>query len=150
MFKKFIRHEHFYDYVIPVFTKVDQKLQTKGEKDIYSYEKQERLINSELENKQLEIFKDKIIARTKQNWMCISSTSKDEFYYRVLIQRMIQTIESIRIERHAMVCTSNIMDKARDLDEFEKERNRRAEQQEVKRVVVGLLLHILTNQMQGD
>ncbi|KAI6657232.1 hypothetical protein LOD99_11156 [Oopsacas minuta] len=150
MFKNFNDHEHFYDYVIPVFTKVDQRLQKKGEKDIYSYEKQERLINSELESKQLDIFRDKIIARTKQNWMCISSTSNDEFYYRVIIKRLIQTIESIRIERHGMVCTSNIMDKARVLDDFEKERNRRAEQQEVKRVVVGFLLHILLNQMQGD
>ena len=53
MFQQFIDHEHFFDYVIPVFTKVDQKLQKKGERDIHSYEKQERLIHSELENEQL-------------------------------------------------------------------------------------------------
>ncbi|KAI6657239.1 hypothetical protein LOD99_11163 [Oopsacas minuta] len=117
MFAEFMQHEHFYDYVIPVFTKVDQRLQKKGEKDIYSYEKQERLINSELENDQLDIFKNKIIGRARQNWMCISNLSKDAFYYKVITNRLIGTIESIRTQRKGMVCTPRILDKVKDIDE---------------------------------
>eukprot|EP00800_Vazella_pourtalesii_P013791 TRINITY_DN336_c0_g1_i1.p1 TRINITY_DN336_c0_g1~~TRINITY_DN336_c0_g1_i1.p1 ORF type:complete len:331 (-),score=77.32 TRINITY_DN336_c0_g1_i1:16-1008(-) len=150
MFQQFIDHEHFFDYVIPVFTKVDQKLQKKGERDIHSYEKQERLIHSELENEQLKIFTDSIIKRSKQKWMCISNGCKDQFYYEIITRRLLQTIEGIRIERHGMVCTSNIMNKAKDLSEFEKEKNRKAEEEEIKRFVVGLLIHILINGMQQE
>ena len=48
MFEKFMNHEHFYDYVIPVFTKVDERLKKRKEKDFMSYEKQERNIHEEL------------------------------------------------------------------------------------------------------
>ena len=148
MFQQFIDHEHFFDYVIPVFTKVDQKLQKRGDKDIHSYEKQERLIHSELENEQLKVFTDRIIKRTKHKWMCISNGCKDQFYYETITRRLLQTIEGIRTDRGGMVCTSNIMNKAKDLTEFEKEKNRNAEEQEIKRFVVGMLIHILINGMQ--
>ena len=42
MFKRFMDHEHFYDYVIPVFTKVDERLKKRGEKDFMSRRTRER------------------------------------------------------------------------------------------------------------
>ncbi|KAI6661326.1 hypothetical protein LOD99_9994 [Oopsacas minuta] len=126
MFANFMEHEHFYDYVIPVFTKVDLKLEKRGEKDIYSYEKQERLIYGELQNEQLKIFNEKIIEKAKQKWMCISCTcTEDDFYYDVITKKLIQTIEGIRIQSHGMVCTTRIMEKAKDIDEKERAKNQR-------------------------
>ncbi|KAI6658982.1 hypothetical protein LOD99_14658 [Oopsacas minuta] len=128
MFATFMEHEHFYDYVIPVFTKVDLKLEKRGEKDIYSYEKQERLIHGELQNEQLKIFNEKIIGKAKQNWMCISCTStKDDFYYDAMTKKLIQTIEGIRFQSDGRVCTAMIMEKAKDIDEKERATNQRDE-----------------------
>ena len=41
LFKKFMDYKHFYNYVIPVFTKVDSKLLNRGVEEVHSYEKQE-------------------------------------------------------------------------------------------------------------
>ena len=150
MFGKFMDHEHFYDYVIPVFTKVDTRLKSRGVTDIHSYEKQERIIFEELKNKQLEEFNDKILKQANENWMCISNNARDEFYYRHIIGKLIGTIEKIRMKMNGMVCTSLIMEKAKDINEMEREKNKRAQDEEIKRMVVGILLQILINNMQDE
>ena len=150
MFRKFMDHEHFYDYVIPVFTKVDTKLKNKGVEDVHSYEKQERIIHEELKNKQLEKFNDKILKQANENWMCVSNNAKDDFYYKHIIEKLIGTIEKIRIKRHGMVCTSLIMEKAKDITEMEKEKNRRLEEEEIKKKVVEMLFFIMINSMQSE
>ena len=80
MFRKFMDHEHFYDYVIPVFTKVDTRLKNRGVEDVHSYEKQERIIHEELKDPQLEEFNDKILKQANENWMCVSNNAEDDFY----------------------------------------------------------------------
>ena len=99
MFETFVDHEHFYGYVIPVFTKVDQRLKNRGEKDINSYEKQERTIHADLEKEGLQAFNKKIIEKAKDRWMCVSSTNTgDQFYYDMIVRRLMSTIDGIRIK----------------------------------------------------
>ena len=150
LFEKFMEHEQFYSYVIPIFTKADMKLKKRGVEEIYSYEKQERLISAELENQQLAELKDGILKKSKQNWMCISSNCKDQFYYDHITKQLISTIEKIRIDTGGMACTSKIMLKAKELKEMEKTKNESADEEEMKRAVVGLLLLILINGMNKE
>ena len=143
MFKKFMHHDHFYDYVIPVFTKVDTKLRNKGVAEVHSYEKQERIIDEELKNVQLKEFHEKILKQANENWMCISSNnSKDDFYYKHITDKLISTIEKIRRKRRGMVCTGRIMEKAKEKSIEEKEK----EEMEIRRLVVGLILHLLLSE----
>ena len=67
-----------------------------------------------------------------------------------IIEKLIGTIEKIRIKRKGMVCTSLIMEKAKDITEMEMAKNKKAEDEEIKMLVVGMLLHILINNMQGE
>ena len=143
MFRKFIDHEHFYDYVIPVFTKVDIRLRNSGEEDVHSYEKQERLIYYELKDQQLKEFNNKILKQVNKNWMCISTNAKDDFYYEHAVDQVVDTIEKIRMKRNGMVCTSLIMEKAKDMNEMEREKNKEAQEEEIKNCVVRLLVHFL-------
>ena len=148
MFEEFMNHEHFYDYVIPLFTKVDQKLKKRGEKDINSYEKQERAIHQDLANEGLQIFNDKIIAKAKDKWMCVSSTSTgDQFYYDMIIRRLLSTIDGVRINTGGMVCTTNIMRHAKDMDAEERAKNKNAEEDEIRKVVLLIILKML---LQGE
>ena len=55
------------DYVIPVFTKVDESLKKRGEKDFLSYEKQERSIHEELAKDGLQTFNEKIIKKIEKS-----------------------------------------------------------------------------------
>ena len=150
MFKKFMDHDHFYDYVIPVFTKVDTKLEKRDPTNVYSYEKQERLIYEELKNEQLKEFNEKILKQANENWLCISNNAKDEIYYKHIVEKLISTIEKIRMKKNGMVCTSLIMTKAQDITEMERDKNKKAEEEQIKRMVVAMLLHIIINNMQGD
>ena len=114
MFENFMDHEHFYDYVIPVFTKADQRLRNRGEKDIYSYEKQERVVYLDIKKEGMRSFKDKAAGK----WMCVCSTNtKDQFYHDMIIRRLLSTIDSIRLHTGGMVCTANIMRRIKDIKE---------------------------------
>ena len=113
MFKEFMDHEHFYDYVIPVFTKVDERLKKRREKDFMSYGKQERNIHEELAKDGLQTFNEKLKGKASDRWMCVSSTCTDQFYYDTLLLKLISTIDGIRLDTGGMVCTTNIMRQAR-------------------------------------
>ena len=148
MFEEFMDHEHFYDYVIPVFTKVDERLKKRGEKDFLSYEKQERNIHEELAKDGLQTLNEKIIAKAKNRWMCISSTyTGDQFYYDMILQRLFSTIDGIRLDTGGMVCTTNIMRQAKHMDAEERAKNKKAEEDEIRKVVLMLILQLL---LQGD
>ena len=54
------------------------------------------------------------------------------------------------MKKHGMVCTSLIMTKAQDITEMERENNKRAEEEQIKRMVVAILLHIIINKLQGE
>ena len=126
MFETFMDHEHFYDYVIPVFTKVDQRLKNIRETDINSYEKQERTIHKDLANEGLQAFNNKIIKKAKDRWMCVSSTcTGDQFYYDMIVRRLLSTIGGIRINTGGMVCTTNIMRRVKDILYVEERANRK-------------------------
>ena len=148
MFKEFMDHEHFYDYVIPVFTKVDERLKKRKEKDCMSYEKQERNIHEELAKDGLKAFNDKIIAKASDRWMCVSSTCKgDEFYDGMILRKLLTTIDGIRLNTGGMVCTTNIMRQAKHMDVEERAKNKKAEEDEIRKVVLVLILQLL---LQGD
>ena len=151
MFQRFMSHEHFFNYVIPVFTRVDQRLSNRKEKDVHSYEKQERLIHEELKNKQLQPFKENVLEKAKQNWMVISSTCRnDDFYYDVIIKKLIQTIEGIRIKSQGMVCTANIMKKAEEIGEEERARLEKDREGEIRRIIVGIILQMIMQDITGE
>ena len=151
MFERFMHHEHFFNYVIPVFTRVDQRLSNKKENDIHSYEKQERLINEDLKNQQLKPFKEKVLEKAKQNWMVISSTCRDdEFYYDVIIKKLIQTIEGIRIKSQGMVCTANIMKKAEEIGEEERAKLEMDREKEIRRIIIGIILQMIMQDITGS
>ena len=144
MFEKFMDHEHFYDYVIPVFTKVDQRLKNRKQTDINSYEKQERAIHADLEKEGLQAFNKKIIEKAKDRWMCVSSTNTgDQFYYDMIVKRLMSTIDGIRIKTGGMVCTTNIMKRVKDMDAEERANNKKAEEDEIRQVVLLLIIRLL-------
>ena len=144
MFETFMDHEHFYDYVIPVFTKVDQRLKNRKETDINSYEKQERTIHKDLANEGLQAFNKKIIEKAKDRWMCVSSTNTgDQFYYDMIVKRLMSTIDGIRIGTGGMVCTTNIMKRVKDMDAEERANNKKAEEDEIRQVVLLLIIKLL-------
>ena len=144
MFERFMHHEHFFNYVIPVFTRVDLRLSKRNVEDIHSYEKQERLIHEELKNPQLEPFKANVLEKAKQNWMVISSTcTNDDFYYNVIIKKLVQTIEGIRIKSSGMVCTANIMKMAEEIGEEERGKLEKDREEEFKRIIIGIILRMI-------
>eukprot|EP00800_Vazella_pourtalesii_P017009 TRINITY_DN5055_c0_g1_i6.p1 TRINITY_DN5055_c0_g1~~TRINITY_DN5055_c0_g1_i6.p1 ORF type:complete len:300 (+),score=62.99 TRINITY_DN5055_c0_g1_i6:49-948(+) len=148
MFEKFMDHEHFCDYVIPVFTKVDERLKKRREKDFMSYGKQERNIHEELVKDGLQTLNEKIIAKARNRWMCVSSTcTGDQFYYDTIIRKLFSTIDGIRLDTGGMVCTTNIMRQAKDMDAEERANNKKAEEDEIRKVVLMLILRML---LQGD
>ena len=64
----------------------------------------------------------------------------DDFYYKHIVEKLISTIDKIRMKKHGMVCTSLIMTKAQDITEMERENNKRAEEEQIKRMVFAMLL----------
>ena len=118
------------------------------EKDIHSYEKQERLINEGLKNQQLKPFKEKVLEKAKQNWMVISSTcTDDDFYYDVIIKKLIQTIEGIRIKSQGMVCTANIMKKAEEISEEERTKLGKDREKEIKKIISGIIIQMIMQEI---
>ena len=138
LFEKLISHEEFYSYVIPVFTKVDQKLK----EDKYSYDKQMQLIEAELNNKKLKEFNGTIIDKAKPDWMCISGSCPDQEYCKQIKMEVLSKIDAIRDDTGSMVCTCEIMKEAKTLTE-EQKKKKPANEEEVKRAVLGLLLLML-------